>query len=415
MKKLFLILALIPLLGNQLKAQISPPFNTDLDSIIAFYVDKVNADSIQSYMQALEDMGTRFCLADNRREVAVWIRDKFIEFGYPDSQLDSFPFDRLYGGVYYQTWQYNVVSTLEGFERPDDIYIVGGHHDSTVPTSSNPFLIAPGADDNASGTAAALEIARIMNEYGYEPESTIKFITFAAEEMGLHGGWHYANNANAQNLNIKMMLNNDMISYCTLPQDQWTIRFVKYPNSLWVTNLAHYILENFTILNAIETTQYMQQSDSWPFYSNGYNTIFFIENQFTPYYHTVNDLVATTNKDYAAEVVKISLGMLIHENGAGLNTGIFEPDQTRLAALHPNFPNPFSEKTSIKYSLSEPGWINIRIFDGSNRLIEVLHEGWQESGSHWATFNAITLPAGIYFCQMRTETTTSTIKLVVNK
>jgi bacterial leucyl aminopeptidase len=415
MKNLLILLVLIPAFGFQAKAQITPPWNTSLDSVIIEYIDKVNADSIQSYMQALQDMGTRFCLANNRREVAVWIRDKFIQLGYPDSQLDSFPLNRTYNGVYYQTWQYNVVSTLSGFARPDEVYIIGGHHDAIVPSSSNPFLIAPGADDNASGVAAALEVARIMNQYGYQPESTIRFVTFAAEELGLHGGWHYANNAATQNMNIKMMLNNDMISYCTLPQAQWTIRLVKYPNSLWVTNLAQYIATNFTILNTVETTQYMQQSDSWPFYSNGFNTIFFIEDEFTPFYHTVNDLVSSTNKDYAAEVVKISLGMLIYENGPGLNTGIVDPQLNKLASLHPNFPNPFTGKTTIKYSLPEPEWIQIRVFDGSNRMITLLHEGWQEAGSHWVTFNAITLPAGIYFCQMKTETATSTIKLVVSK
>jgi hypothetical protein len=409
------MLVLIPLFGNQVKAQVGPPWNTDLDSIIAFYVDKVNADSIQSYMQALEDMGTRFCLANNRREVSVWIKNKFIDLGYPNTVLDSFPFNTWYGGSYYQTWQFNVVSTMEGYERPDNVYILGAHHDAIVPQSSNPFIIAPGADDNASGTAAALEVARIMKQYNYQPEATIKFITFAAEELGLHGAWHYANKAASENMNIKMMINNDMISYCTVPQSQWTLRIQKYPNSLWVTNLATYIATNFTVLNVTESTQYIQYSDSWPFYSNGYNAIFLQENQFTPYYHTVNDLVSTLNMDYTAEMIKVSLGMLIYENGPGLNTGINEMPVRPLATLHPNFPNPFATQTTIKYTMQEPGWMSLRVFDASNRVVSVLHDGWMDSGSHWTTFNALTLPAGLYFCQMQTETQTATIKLMVKR
>ena len=415
MQKILFSLTLVLILTGFTNLRAQDPFKTDMDSVIAWYVGKVNADSIQSYMQSLEDMGTRFCLADNRRDVSMWIKNKFLEFGYPEVRLDSFLLDRWYGSSFYRTWQYNVVCQLTGYERPDEIYIVGGHHDAIVPSSSNPFVIAPGADDNASGTAAAIEIARIMKQYNYYPEATIKFITFAAEELGLHGSWHYANKAKSENKSIKMMLNNDMISYCTLPQEQWKIRFVKYPNSLWVTNLAHYITQNYTILNAVETTQYSQQSDSYPFYFNGFHTIFFIEDQFTPFYHTINDLVSTTNKEYAAEVVKISLGMLIHENGPGLHTGIEQPPLKSLSALYQNFPNPFPDKTSIKYSVSEPTWISLKVYDASGREVAVLHDGMQEAGSHWVTFNALTLPQGIFYCQLRTGTETSTIKLAVSR
>jgi hypothetical protein len=290
---------------------------TSPDSVIASYTGKINPDSIQSYMQALEDFGARFCLAGNRREVAEWIRDKFIAFGYTGAHLDSFQFNRWYAGTWYLTWQYNVIAPYEGYQNPDSIFVLGAHHDAIVPYSSNPFIIAPGADDNASGVAATLEIARVMKHYGYQPAYTIKFITFAAEELGLHGSWNYANKAANAGKNIICMINLDMVSYCALPENEWKVRIQKYPNSDWFTNLAHQIIQNHTILTAVESTQYIQYSDSWPFYSNGYNAIFFIEDQFTPYYHTVNDLVATTNKHYAAEMTKISLGMLIYLNGTG--------------------------------------------------------------------------------------------------
>ena len=290
---------------------------TTPDSIVASYLGKINPDSIQSYMQMLEDFGTRFCLAGNRRDIAEWIRDKFIAFGYSGAYLDSFQFNRWYAGTLYQTWQYNVIATYEGYQNPDSIFVLGAHHDAIVPFSSNPFLNAPGADDNASGVAATLEIARVMKYYGYQPAYTIKFITFAAEEFGLHGSWNYANKAANTGKNIVCMINHDMVSYCTLPENEWKVQIQKYPNSDWFTNLAHQIIQNHTILTAVESTQYIQYSDSWPFYQNGYSAIFFIEDQFTPYYHTVNDLVATTNKHYAAEITKISLGMLISLNGTG--------------------------------------------------------------------------------------------------
>jgi hypothetical protein len=412
MKKTFLLLSLSLALSLSSWAQHFLPGNPALDSTIVSYIDKVNADSIQSYMQSLEDFGTRFCLANNRREVASWIKNKFISFGYEDSRLDSFQLSVQYpwgSGNWYTTWQYNIVSTYEGYMYPDQVYVLGAHHDAIVSSSSNPFVIAPGADDNASGVAGALEIARIMKTYGYVPQSTIKFITFAAEELGLHGAWDYANKASAAGMDIKLMLNNDMISYCTLPESQWAIQIQKYQNSQWATNLAKYIINNFTILNVVESTQYIQQSDSWAFYSNGYSAIFFIENQFTPYYHTINDLVSTTNKYYAAEVVKISLGMLIHQNGLGLPTSLSQKDG--LIANFSNHPNPFSRQTTINYQLMEAGQVNVSVYDASGRVIDVITNGWQSPGTYNFNWDASAINAGIYFCRIQTPAQQLVIKI----
>jgi hypothetical protein len=318
-------MALLSVLALQISlmvgAQSFPKQNHKNNTIIEYYLDKVNAESIQSYMQSLEDFGTRFCLADNRKEVAEWIRDKFISFGYHDVKLDSFPFNRTFLGVYYETYQYNVVCTYEGYTKPDSIFVLGAHHDSvnTYPWSES-FTTAPGADDNASGVAGTLEIARIFKQYNYAPAYTIKFVTFAAEELGLHGAWDFANKAQAAGMNIACMINNDMISHTSLPQDQWTVNIQKYSNSDYFTALANHIIDNYTILNAVESTEYINRSDSWPFFQRGYRAIFFIEDEFTPHYHTANDLVVNTNKNYAAEMVKISLGMLVHENGPGYTT-----------------------------------------------------------------------------------------------
>jgi len=296
------------------------------DSVITFYTQQINSDSIQAYMQALEDFGTRFCLADNRKHVAEWIRDKFISLGYTNAHLDSFQFNRWYAGVYYQTWQYNVIADLSGYRDSDSVFILGAHYDAIVPNASNPFAVAPGADDNASGVAATLEIARVMKIHNYLPAWTIRFLAFAAEELGLHGSWDYANKAHAAGMNIICIINNDMVSHCTLPEEQWKVRIQKYPNSDWFTNLAHSIIDNHTILTAIESTQYIMYSDSWPFYYNGYNAVFFIEDQFTPFYHTTGDLVATTNKYYAAEMTKISMGMLVYLNGTGTLANVLPAD-----------------------------------------------------------------------------------------
>lgn len=353
MKKLLTALLILTFTATISRVQAQYERDEQMNQTISNYLQLVSADSIQQYMQTLQNFGTRFCLANNRRQVATWIKDKFISFGYQDTQLDSFAYNTTYNGTYYQTWQYNVVANYPGYANPNQIYVMGAHYDAIVPNSSSPFVNAPGADDNASGVAAAIEVARIMKQYNYIPEKTIRFMAFGAEELGLHGAWNYATKAQNQNMNIVFMLNNDMISYCTLPPSQWKLRIQKYPNSQNVTNLAINIAQNFTSLSVTEGTQYIQSSDSWPFYSKGYKAIFLQEDQFTPFYHTVNDLVANSNMAYTAEMVKVSLGMLISENGTGTPTGsnCTDPLLVNLPIIN------YQGSTAIYGNTFSPGWI----------------------------------------------------------
>ncbi len=291
------------------------------DSVISFYMNKIDADSMLVFTQQLVDFGTRFCLADNRREVADFILQTFKRFGPYEVYLDSFLLSYNYSGEAYETWQYNVVASLNGHLPGDSVYILGAHYDAIVPFASNPFLQAPGANDNASGVAAALEIARVFALYNYSPAHTIEFIAFAAEELGLHGSYHYASQAKILQKNIVAMINNDMISYATKAPENWTVQIHHYDNSRWLTNLAHGIISKHTDLHAVETQRYIRNTDSWPFFRQDYHTIFFHQDEETPFYHTVDDLVVHTNMEYAVEMTKISLGMLIHPNGIGVNTG----------------------------------------------------------------------------------------------
>ncbi len=387
--------------------------NNSIDSVIAYYITKINADSAQSYMQSLENFGTRFCLASNRREVATWIRNKFISFGYQDVVLDSFQLNRLWNNILYQTWQYNIICNYPGHQLPQQVYILGAHYDSYVPSSSNPFLIAPGADDNASGVAAALEVARVMKQFGYVPQSTIRFIAFGAEELGLHGAYDYANKAFAQNMQIKCMINNDMISYDLSGPPNWKLRIQKYSNSQWVTSLATQIALQHTSLGVTESTQYIGSSDSYPFFLKGYPTIFLQENSFTPYYHTVNDLVATTSKNYCAEMIKVSMGMLISQNGLGLATGTNGMEEKPLATLLQNYPNPFKESTTIRFSLPADGWIRIRVYDAMSREVAMIYEGNAPAGTENIRFDRGSLPAGIYTCVLQTKIQWQSVRLII--
>jgi Peptidase family M28/Secretion system C-terminal sorting domain/Fibronectin type III domain len=280
----------------QLSAQNSSSY---IDSLITKHIEEVNQDSIFSYVKSLQDFGSRHALNENRKEVATWIKNKFQSFGIENVVIDSFYasfWDTL-------TWQYNVVATIPG-SNPDYIYAVGAHHDAISTIDS-----CPGADDNASGTAAALEIARCVTKLNYTPEATYKFMTFAAEEEGLNGSHYLAQKSRENNEDIRLMINNDMIGNANT--EDWNTTIYSYSNARDFARLADDLYDEYTSVNGVLVQGNSFSSDSYAFFLAGFPTIFFIEQDFSPVYHQFGDLVDTMNFEYLKENVKLSYALLL--------------------------------------------------------------------------------------------------------
>jgi hypothetical protein len=103
----------------------------------------------------------------------------------------------------------NVITTLRGSVTPDRIYVVSGHYDSRVTDLANFTSDAPGADDDASGVAAVLEMIRVMATR--QPKSTIVFAAVAGEEQGLYGAAFMAAQFKAANADVQGMFTNDIV------------------------------------------------------------------------------------------------------------------------------------------------------------------------------------------------------------
>ena len=103
----------------------------------------------------------------------------------------------------------NVVATLPGTRTPERILVVSGHYDSMCTSATDATCDAPGANDDASGTAAVLELARVMAKHEFE--ATIVFMAVAGEEQGLLGATYFAEQAKSKNMNIEAMFTNDII------------------------------------------------------------------------------------------------------------------------------------------------------------------------------------------------------------
>jgi hypothetical protein len=270
------------------------------DSTIAEITSSINPDSIQFFIQSLQDFQTRYKFAPTRDSVASWIKYQFQRLNYTDVVIDSF--------YYENTWQKNVVATLPGYLEPEKLNVIGAHHDSySYPDPLN----APGADDNASGVAGVLEIARVLKEMNYQPKSTIKFITFAAEEGGGDGSEHFAEYLFNSGKQIKIVINFDMIAYTPDPVANSKCLIHYYSGSEYLLDLASRCTEEYSIITPLEGGINKLGSDSYIFWVYGFPVVWFEEEVFSPYWHTPGDTIGNCNMEYCAEIIKSSCATLL--------------------------------------------------------------------------------------------------------
>jgi len=103
----------------------------------------------------------------------------------------------------------NVIATLRGSVTPERIYVVTGHYDSRVTDVMNATADAPGADDDASGVAVIMEVARVLATR--TPESTLVFAAVAGEEQGLYGSDHMAQQYKDAGADVQGAFSNDIV------------------------------------------------------------------------------------------------------------------------------------------------------------------------------------------------------------
>jgi bacterial leucyl aminopeptidase len=282
-----------------------------LDNVISELKSEISADSIGYNIEWLESMGTRFCFADNHRDIAVNIMNRLKSYGIGTARLDSFYVEKLWRGTEYSMWEYNVVASIVGNENPDSIIVLGAHYDNVL-REGDLFSVVPGANDNASGVAAMLEIARSIKETDYKPMSTLTFVAFAAEEIGLYGSTYMASELYSSGAKVKFMLNNDMIA-CQ-PADRnsgWFVNIINYPVSEDLLLQVRKVCDRYSILNDYTDNTYQNYSDSYPFAEYGFPAIFFESGALDPNYHTLNDISANCNYKYCAEIARLCASLIV--------------------------------------------------------------------------------------------------------
>ncbi len=276
------------------------------DPAIDALAQQITIEHYQANVETLQAFNTRNTGANTNHLPAEWLRQKYLSFGIADVVIDSFIDPGFSSSIKIR----NVIATIPGTADTHTVYIVGGHFDSCVWPFNPSFPWAPGADDNGSGTSAVLEMARVLAVN--PPDATVKFISFDCEEWGLYGSKKDANDHLAAGTNVGCMLNYDMIG--SIGNDSVFVSKV-YPGSeayaqMLGKSAGWYGRTGDTSLVAEYNSVYLNGSDSWRYYSNGFKSTYAEELEFSPVYHQTNDSTTYMNMRYGTSIARAGLGMM---------------------------------------------------------------------------------------------------------
>jgi Zn-dependent M28 family amino/carboxypeptidase len=195
------------------------------DSRMYDIIDNVSANRIESDITTLANFGTRHTLSDtvsNTRGIGAarrWIKQEFdkiandcngcMDVFYQKNLVKKEASKRITRDV----WVVNVAAVQKGTKYPNRYIIMSGDIDSRISDPNNFTNDSPGANDNASGMAGAIEAARVLSKYQFE--NSVVYLGLSGEEQGLFGGKGFAAYAKEQGWEIIGVLNNDMIGNIT--------------------------------------------------------------------------------------------------------------------------------------------------------------------------------------------------------
>jgi hypothetical protein len=365
-------------------------------------VNLVSEDSLRTWVQRLQNFQTRYSYSDSVLKAKDWLYGKFISFGIDSVWLHHY---------HYDSDQWNVVATVVGTEKPDKVIVVGGHYDSIVRGGGvDPLVWAPGADDNASGTAATLEMARIIAQNPLPV--TVMFVAFAQEEQGLIGSEHFAEYLHNNNTDVELMINSDMVAH-SIGLDSDVIIYAD-TGAMDFVNIMIQITNVYTYLNPSYKGS-ARNSDHYSFYQWGYDAVFATEGDFFSFgWHKNYDVVDSLNFPYMKEVVKMCLGTL------WCVAAEQEVKAPRSFSLSQNYPNPFNSETVIEYSLPKRSQVKLVIYNILGQKVKTLLDQKESAGHKRVTWNGRNekgemAGSGIYIYRIQTEQFTQSKKMLLLK
>ncbi|MDZ4837300.1 MAG: M28 family peptidase [Candidatus Melainabacteria bacterium] len=203
------------------------------------------------------------------------------------------------------------------------VYIYGSHLDSTAGNTWSNEKVAPGADDDGSGTIAVLKIAEAFNSLVIPDDVEIRFLHFTGEEQGLWGSIKYSDACAAAKDNIVGMIQCDMIGYCRTTEHMFDVHDNIDQNGSHVLTIAivRAIAQYGLNLKPIDThnNAIEGRSDHAGFLNHGYKAVLvserFTDEDFTPYYHQVTDTVDKFRMPFYVDIIRALIAAGVNLTG----------------------------------------------------------------------------------------------------
>ena len=352
-------------------------------------VENMDLDILEANLQQHADFGSKEPGTEALVNSFNWLKSSYEEWGYEDISIDTFS----YSG----NECYNLIITKTGTHYPNKYVIIDGHYDTRN---------GPGANDNGTGTAIVLEIARMLKDI--DTEYSVRFIHFSAEEVGLVGSNHYVDHVVVpESHDIKLVFNIDAVGGVNGMTNNIIVceRDESAPNSnnaasAAITDTLSNLMELYSNLNT--EISYAYATDYVPFMEEGYVITGLYEYNETPYAHTPNDNIEHMDLDYYKEVAKGSLGASLYFTGAYESTGTEELEDTEVVSV---YPNPVSRILHIQNNQVTENSRAVLINQQGQQVLET--KIFQNS-----QINMSSLTSGLYFLVMYTEGSSPIIKKV---
>jgi len=293
-----------------------------VDPAIVALLNDVAAANLQATVQTLTQFGTRHALSETDSETRGigaarrWLLAEFERVGRGRIQVSTQDFTldpALSNG--YALPQQNILAILPGTNDETGVLVLMAHYDSRPSHLYDGLSDAPGADDDASGVAILLEVARLMSNRTWE--QTIYFIVFAAEELETQGSRAFIAYALSQGLTIECAINNDMVGgYAAIPA---AVRvFSAGPDSSSSRQLArtlHHINQlyfpDFTVLLPNAPDRPDGYGDQREFYAVDIPAIRLTEvDEDSTIRHTLRDSADRLNDAYLAQITRLNIAVL---------------------------------------------------------------------------------------------------------
>ncbi|MDO5341194.1 MAG: M28 family peptidase [Bacteroidia bacterium] len=320
------------------------PVITEENPIIREMMNQVNMDSLEATVQFLQDYGERKFNGTHIAQARDWVEAKMLSYGL-ETEVQEFHVSSWMGSA----TCHNLIGIQRGTLYPDIYVVCGSHYDSF-----SYYGLCPGADDNATGTAAVLESARILTQYEFE--YSIIYCVFSAEECGLYGSEAYADRCASEGMEILGYFNNDMNGYLN-PGDEIHIDCI-YPNS--VQPIGTYYMNVGSVYFPEMQIQHVNldygDSDHTSFNNVGYMGIYPFEdvNHESPYIHTSEDLIGNSVNSFemSQRYTQMNIGCLTelaNPTGEVPAVACNAPQNFEL-----NYPITVKEMSSIELSWQAP-------------------------------------------------------------